>query len=238
MIARSRPPGKLSDNTIDAFPGRNSPYGDRYSLPIGMGRHTLAEEGSYYTCVNATLATAITGHVAPAISDGATKPILHIYNGGQRYISLDYIKIGVNVVNASSTSTDFLSYLSQDGATSRSSGGTAITPSNCLSGGAVTGATVYAGAVVAAPGTAVKVAQWTVRPVIAVTEDQYLFSFGNGVQALNAHAVITGTTVTSVNVPCPPVVIAPGGNFHFVQIGPSGAATAMTFEFEAGFWER
>jgi hypothetical protein len=237
-IFRNRPSVGLSDNLNDTAPGRHSWYGDAYVVPVGMGRHTAAEEASYYTAVNPTLATAITGHVAPAIADGATKPLIHIYNGGSRFVSIDYIKLATIVVNASSTSTDYLVYLSNDGASSRTSGGTAIVPGNCRSDGAATAATCYAGAVVAAPVNAVKVSQWTVRPVIAVAEDQYFFSFGNGVPALNAHGVINGTTIASVMVATCPVVVAPGGNFHFVQIGPSGAATAQTVEFEMGFWER
>lgn len=34
------------------------------------------------------------------------------------------------------------------------------------------------------------------------------------------------------------MAIATLRNFHFVHTGPSGATTAMTFEFEMGFWER
>lgn len=236
-LFRNRPLSSNADNPLDQTPGRNSWYGDRYVVPVSTGRHTAAEEGSYFTAVNPTLATTITGHAAPAIADGATKPIIHLYNGGPRWVFPDYVKVAVGTVNASSTSSDFLVYLSNDGASSRSSGGSAITPGNCLSGGGASSAVVYAGAVVAAPVNAIKVSQWTVRPVIAVTEDQYVFSFGNGA-AMMAHGVITGTTVASVGCPCPPVAIAPGGNFHFVFIGPSGASTAMTFEFEFGFWER
>lgn len=233
-IYHTRPPA-IGDNPNDSGRGgRLSNYGDRYTVPVGLGRANAASEGSYYTCVNATLATAITGHAAPAIADGATKPIIHLYNGGPRYIDIDMVKLSPVAVNASSTSTDFVVYISQDGASSRASGGTAIVPANCRSDGAASGATVYVGAVIAAPAAAVKVAQWTARPVIAVTEDQYLVAFGGGAM-LNAHGVITGTTQASVLVAFPPVTIAPGGNFHFVQIGPSGASTAMTFEFEFGW---
>lgn len=237
-VANTRPVSKNTDNLVDALPGRHSGYSDQYNLPVGVGRQNLADEGSYFTCVNATLATAIAGHAAPAIADGATKPLLHLYNGSTKNIGIDYVKLVTTDPNDSSTSSDFVVYVNQQGASSRSSGGTAITPQNVRSDNPhATGATVYFGAVVAAPTNARKVAQWTVRSVIAVAEDSYTFSFGNGAW-LPGFSVSTGTTVADRLVSFPPVVIAPGGEFLFVSIGPSGAADPADYEFEFGYWER
>lgn len=240
-IFRNRPSVSLGDSFSDSAPGRHSWYGDAYGVPVGVGRQNAADEGSYFVGMNAVLGTAIAGHVAPAIADNddlPTKPLLHIYNSGQRNIILDYVKLGMLVVNASSTSTNFVAFVDNAGQSSRDSGGTAIVPKSTHSGApSATGASVYFGAVVSTVGAAAKVGQWTVRPVIAVTEDQYMFKFG-GEMGLNAHGVITGTTVASVLVSCAPVIVAPGGNFHLCEANPSGAATAATYEFEFGYIER
>ena len=241
-IFRTKPSVGLTDNLNDAAPGRHSWYGDAYTVPVGTARQSLAEEGSYFTIVNATLATAIAGHVAPALANNdptPTKTLLHIYNGGQRWVTMDYLKLALEVVNASSTSTNFLVYVDNLGSSGRTSAGTAITPANVRSDNPTSsGVTCYFGAVVTAAHSAVKkVAQWTVRPVIAVAEDQYTFRFGAD-PALNNSATLLGTAHSCVLVQAPPVVIAPGGNFYFCEANPSGATTAATYEFEGGFWER
>ena len=240
---RNRPNASLTDRVTGGAPGRASWYGDAYSIPIGgTGRQALADEGSYFTIVNATLATAVAGHAAPALADNdplPTKSLLHVYNGGQRYVTVDYLKLAVIVVNASSTSTNFVAYVDNLGSSGRTSGGTAITPANVRSDNPTsTGTTVYFGAVVtAAASAAKKVAQWTVRPVIAVAEDQYVFRFGADPGLPNS-ATHIGTAISNLLVSCPPVVVAPGGNFYFCEANPSGATTAATYEFEGGFWER
>ena len=241
-IFRTKPTVGLTDNPGDAAPGRHSWYGDAYIVPVETPRVALAAEGSYFTGVNATLATAIAGHVAPALADNdplPTKSLLHLYNAGQRWIAFDYLKLTEIVVNASSTSTDFTVYVDNLGSSGRTSGGTAITANNVRSDNPfTTGATVYFGAVVtAAAAAAKKIAQWTVRPVIAVAEDQYTFKFGAD-PMLNSSVTHIGTAVANLLVNMPPVIISPGGNMYFCFSGPSGATTAATHEFEFGFWER
>lgn len=213
---------------------------EAYVLSIGRDRVTAADEGSYFTCVNPTLGTAITLHAAPAIADTDTKSIIHIWNPttSTRDVYLDYIWMKQTVVNASSTASDYLVYVDKGAVTARASGGSAITPANCRADSTNASATtVYVGAVVTNATTGTKIAQRTVRPVISVAEDQYFFSFGDK-GALPSSQALTGTSVASVVVSLPPVVIGPGCNFKFVQTGPSGASTAATMEFEMGFYER
>lgn len=240
-IFRTRPNSSLGDNQSGGGPSRSSWYGDGYSLGLGTPRQNLADEGSYFSGVNAVQATAIVGHVAPAIADNddtPTKALLHIFNGGQRNIVLDYVKLRWVVVNASSTATGFTAFVDNHGSSSRVSGGTAITPVNTRSDNpTTTSGTVYFGAVVVSAATARKVAQWVVRPVIAVTLDETLFKFG-GEPATYSNLTIIGTANANTVVIAPPVVIAPGGNFHLCESNPSGASTGATYEFEFGYWER
>ena len=59
-----------------------------------------AEEGSFYFATNATTATELTGHTAPAIGEEATKPLLYLYNGSNsRYIIIDQVYIRVETVH-------------------------------------------------------------------------------------------------------------------------------------------
>ena len=230
-----------ADSSVIVLPVRQGTYGESYVIQLGTGRHTAADEGSYFTGKNATLGTALTLHAAPAIADTDTKSIVHIWNPVTSGVSvyLDFIWMKQTVVNASSTASDYLVYIDNGQVTGRASGGTAITPS-CTRSGKVantSAVTMYAGAVVTSATTGTKVAQRTVRPVISVTEDQYVFYFGDRA-ALPPSQALTGTSVVSAVVSWPPIVIDPGGNFKFVQTGPSGASTAATAEFEIGWWER
>ena len=240
MAYAKRRPSVNADASSIGLPSRTMSYNEAFVVPIGLGRHALAAEGSYYTAMNATVATALTGHVAPAIADTCTKPIIHLYNPATstKDVYIDYIRIQPVTVNASSTATDFTVYIDALAASSRTGGGTAITPGCCLGGGGAATSVVYSGAVTAVSASSVKVFAWMIRPVIAVTLDQYLFSFGEGIVALPTATVLTGTSTAVVACSGPPIVIPAGGNFMFSQVGPSGSATAMTYEFEMGFYER
>jgi hypothetical protein len=239
-IARNRPTVNADSSAVAVTPTRTGSYLEAYVLPLGLGRTFTADEGSYFTGCNPTLGTAIVGHVAPAIADTDTKSILHIFNPttNTKSIYMDYIWLKQTVVNASSTASDYLVYIDNGGVTARSSGGTAITLQNSRADiTTASGATVYFGAVATAATVSRKIYQRTVRPVISVAEDQYVFYFGDRM-ALPSSQALTGSSVASVACSWGPVVIPPGCNFKFVQTGPSGAATGSTFEFDFGLWER
>lgn len=237
--ARSRGTTATADSaSIATTPTRTGPYGEAYSLPVGTGRQLASEEGSYFTAVNATIATEITGHAAPAIGDEATKPLVYLYNGGTKFITLDFAWFRTDTPNASSTATYFAVCTAQGGATSRTGGGTAITPTSTRSDSPyATGAVVYFGAVATAPASSKKVGQVMIRPAIAVAEDQYILTFGHE-QRLPGYSVSTGTTLADRINGLPPVTIAPGGELMLAMICPSGAATAWDGEISIGWFER
>jgi hypothetical protein len=235
-IAKLRPT-KNADGTSVVLPSRTGAYGEAYNYPISIGRYGLADEGSYWTATNATYGTALAAHVAPAIADTDTKPIIHLFNSGTNDIYLDYIDMIATIANASATSVGFQIYVDAKGTTAKTSGGTVITPLNVRSNSTTTtGVVMTAGAVVAAPTASKKVMQRTIKEFIGVALDRYSFSFGNGLLMTPTTTYIAGAT--AIMTYGPPIVLAPGGNLMFSQVSPSGAATAMTFEFELGFWER
>src|SRR3990167_1749702 len=117
-ISRTRPSSQ-GDNLQGGGPQRASNYGDAYVVSVANPRQALAEEGSYFVAANAVQGTDITGHAAPALADNddtPTKALIHIYNGGQRYILVDYVKLALVVVNASSTATGFVAFVDAAGA--------------------------------------------------------------------------------------------------------------------------
>lgn len=236
-IAKARPTAN-ADSSAVANPTRAGSYGEAYVLPVGAGRYSLADEGSYFTAMNATDDTQLTAHAAPAVADADTKPIIHLFNGGSKDIYLDFISIYTIVANASATRVFFDAYTDAKGTTAKSSGGTVITLANNTRNNSTntTGAVITAGAVVTAMTSPRKVFHSMVRPAIGIALDQYHFSFGNGLTM--GQGAFVQATVQSTFTAGPPIIIAPGGNFGLVQISPSGAATAMTFEFQMGYWER
>jgi hypothetical protein len=236
MAVNTLRPTANADGSSIVTPSRTGKYLEAYTLPIGLARHMLAVEGSYFT-VGSVIGTDITAHAAPAIADNETKPLIHIYNGGSNIISLDYIEMLTTIANASATAVAFRGYVDNKGATGRTGAGTALTPVNTRSdSGNTSGATVYAGAVTAV-GTSPRLAySRVIKEFIGVALDRYSFSFGNGLSGNPTTSYTAGATA----IVCygPPIAIAPGGNLYFCQVSPSGSATAATFQFELGFYER
>ena len=234
-------PTKNNDGTSVVRPTRTGSYSEAATIPYGVGRISMADEGSYYVAQNAIMGTNLTGHVAPAYADAGigTKSIIHFFNGGTKDVYLDYLSLTTVVANASATAVGFSAWTDQKGSSSHTSGGTAITTiTNTRSDSTnTTGITLVAGVCVTAPTTNVhRVLQRLVKPYIGVALDSYTFAFGNSAFLPTGIALVTAVTHTVTG--CPPVVVGPGCNWMFAQLGPSGASTAMTFNFELGFWER
>ena len=123
-IFRTRPSFGNGDNFNGGAPQRGSWYGDQYVVPVSTPRQALAEEGSYFVAANAVQGTDIAGHVAPALVDNDDTPttaLIHIYNSGSKFIMVDYVKLALVVVNASSTATGFVAFVDNNGASGRHS---------------------------------------------------------------------------------------------------------------------
>ncbi len=235
-VAKARPTGN-ADSTTVATPTRTGKYSEAAIIPYGIGRYGLADEGSYWTA-STVIGTDLTAHVAPAIADAETKPIIHMFNAGPNDVYIDYIDMLTTVANTSATAVGFTIYLDAKGATSRTGAGTAITPVNTRSnyGTATSGITMFAGAVTAVGTSPKKAFSRVIKEFIGVALDRYSFSFGNGLLMTPTTTYIAGAT--AIVTYGPPIVLAAGGNLCFCQVSPSGASTAATFQFEMGYWER
>src|SRR6185436_18860801 len=121
-IYRTRPSIFGQDNAADTTPGRNNWYGERFVVNAGESRQVVGDEGSYFAINQPVLGTDIVGHVAPSLANNdplPTKTLLHIFNGGQRLITMDCVTLRWIVVNASSTATGFLIYTDVLGVTGK-----------------------------------------------------------------------------------------------------------------------
>ena len=231
-------PGINQDNT--QAPVRLGRYGEQVVQAItGSKLDGLANEGSYFTATNATLGTPLTGTAAPT-AFSATVALMALVNnasaGGKR-IHLDWILLSPKAAGTNGTNFSFA--MSGDKTVRYASGGTAITPVNPnLDSDAATVAQLYVGAVTAsAASTSVRrLNHGTLRTVIKVIGDQYLFTFGSSVPALPGMP-LEGTLQAAIHTPCPPVILGPGHSFLLHELAAS-QSVAATWEFSMGWWER
>jgi hypothetical protein len=214
-------------------PSRAGAYLEAMTVPLGNGMFGLGDEGSVFTCVNATVGTGIAGHAAPVVADTSTKPLLFLYNGGSKNIIPVSLHLQFTAIGAGGTISYNVGYLDNKGSSAYTSGGTAITPANCKSNAAqTTGATVYFGAVVAALSSGVKVFSQVCREVIPVIQDTMTVHFGAPNGGQNNALTAAGTATNNLVQYAPPIVIAPGGNFAFARIRASqSGADSYSFQF-------
>jgi hypothetical protein len=232
----SAQPTRIADATAQGI--RTSATGEQFVVPVGSGDYGLLMESSYFKAVNSTFNTAIAMSIAAATAFSEVQGSITIRNSNAvngKDIFLDYIRV---VIAAAGTGNTALSVAYQtDIITRYSSGGGALTPVNCNSGGSnTTGAVVHAGALTLVTSSALAKKLNGGAAVLKTTapaaNDIYFFSFAN-----------TDTTVTApgaaVAIPCGPVLLPAGSNhtfvMHFFGAAQSAAPTAF---FEIGYFER
>ncbi len=243
-VNRLLPTGNVDSSQI-VQPSRTGKYLEAYTLPLGGAKMLgYGDEGSYYVTYNVTDGTGIAGHVAPVQADLSTKPLLHLFNGNTgstaRTIYIDFVRIRMTAIGASATTVDWTAWVDSNGATTKSGGtGTVATVVNTNpSSSLATGATVTFGVVTATAGVGERrIDHQRIRSVIAVVEDQYVFTFGQAAFALPSAQPQTGTLVVSSYVHMPPAIVPPGGNFKLVKWGASQNG-ADSYEYTIGWVER
>jgi hypothetical protein len=241
MSVASELPTSNADSSEATSPSRAGKYLEAYVLPLGAKQTFFADEGSYYSTYNVTDGTGIAGHAAPVQADLSLKPLLHLFNGSTtRKVYVDFIRLRATAIGAGATTTDFTAWVDNNGSTVKTSGGTVATVVNCHGGGSADGDTIISfGPVVATAGaTEKRIDHQRVRSVVAVVEDQYVFSFGNpSYGPATGGITMAGTAVIAAFVHMPPVVVPPGGNFKLSQWGASQSG-AHSFEYTIGYWRR
>ena len=242
MAIQSAVPNRQGDSTAVQAPNRAGFDLSAYVAPLTNKEFFLADEGSYFVGTNAVVGTGIAGHAAPVVADGSTKMLLHIFNGnaaGGKWIYPQYLKLRWTAIGANGTSTFFVAYIDQKGATAKTSGGDVSVPVNTNSASSLaSGGILSFGAVVTSFTSARKVGAFQSRSVIQVAEDTQLITFGQpGQFPLTGGVTNGGTAICSLSNAYAPVAIAPGGNFGIAQITVAQTA-ASSFDYEFGFVER
>lgn len=242
-IRVSRPlPQAATDTTV--VTARGNRYGEPVLAMTAPTRHGLAEEGSYLLATNPTPGTAFAYSITTAFTD--TIPAIYIFNkesassGTGKSIFLDYLKLIVSTVPASTTQAHFAIILDNVNRALSVDNTTVVTPvcpnpsfSPSVSptikmqnnGTASTIAASSANKVVAARGSLGGL------PVIG---DELLVAFG-------VTDVGSGRTTTSTgrqSSHAAPVIIPPQWSATVHLWFVSNAATGLSYEAELGMWAR
>ena len=241
-VATRLPSSTFADSTQSQFPSRTLRFGEAGVVQYGFGMVGTAQEGSLFVATNATLATGIAGHAAPVVADTDTKPFLHLFNvaTNTKDIIPLYLLLEVTAAGTAGTIQYAVQYIEgTGGVTLRASGGTQLTPVNaCTSVANTTGATVYAGAVVATTSANNrKVGQQIIREVIPVVQDTIAVDWTGGSNLFHSALTTAGTATNHTYLAMPSVCITPGGNFNFSMIRPSQSAAA-SYQIQFAYLER
>lgn len=217
---------------------------------------TLADEGSFFTASSTSAAAGQAAGTAIAtttsvVDDAATASATHAQNVPVMYMAnlssptdpnapsiyLKYLRMVIVQVPTSATSWKFA--FRADNSPRYTSGGTTITPVNQNTGSSrASKLQLVFGAVLTTPLPSASqrvLGSGQVSGAIPVTLDNWMFTFGDVVMPTSM--IGTMTLVKNVNIPCGPIVIAPGWNVVLEMWGTSNAA-APSWEFELGYAER
>lgn len=232
-------PGRNADSTTVATPSRTGAYSEAYTLPLGSGGlYSFADEGSYFSACNATLATGIAGHAAPVVADTDTKALLHLFNGSStKYLTFERLFLEVTNAGTAGTISYAVVYVDSKGTTALTSGGTTITPISSIGTALDSTVIMTFGACVTAMTSSRKVGQQILREVIPVVQDTVLMKFGPVSGNFGSGLTTAGTATNHLMKTFGPCVVPPGGNLNIAIISPSQSA-ARSYQFDAGFYLR
>lgn len=209
----------------------------------------LAEEGSFFVATNPTTGTGI-ATTTSVVDDTATAsathaqnvPVLYLQNSAPATdpdspcIYLHHLRM---IVTAAPTSASVWNMsVRADNVPRYTSGGSRILPVNVNTcRGNDTNALFYFGAVVTTnlPSSSARLLCNTqIQSTIPVVKDVWHITFGDSVMS---SSILTASAAKNINVPCGPIVIAPGWNIAIGMWGASNAG-APAWEFELGYSER
>lgn len=209
----------------------------------------LADEGSFFVATNPTTGTGI-ATTTSVVDDAATASATHAQNVPVMYIQNNapatdpdspciYLHHLRMIVTAAPTSaTVWNMSVRADNVPRYTSGGSRIIPVNsntCY--GNDTNALIYFGAVVTTnlPSASARLlCNNQIQSTIPVVKDVWHITFGDSVMP---SSILTASAAKNINVPCPPIIIAPGWNIAIGMWGASNAG-APAWEFELGYSER
>ena len=233
---------------------RGGRYGEQYGLSLIPTKHLLADEGSYFICTSATTSgtpgtTTMSYPLTTAYS--ATTPFVYLQNNDSKSnpvakrVYFDYLKIVCTQAAASSTGVRFAAVVDPVVRGITTNNGTFFTPTSPNSD--VSPQSVCQFWIQNSATASVISAASTSNRVVATG------SMGNLTVLGDEYAIISGTTdpgaypgTIAVQATCPgrrvtvipPLILGPSAGLTFFMWLPNNASTALTYEFEMGWWER
>lgn len=237
--------------SVHSFLRRGQPFNELIASPAAAFPQTMADLGNYYTALAAAPGTGT--NYAVQASYSATAAVLTLQNGGTEptgaqlppapTVVLDWVRLLLTTAPASAVSGQWAITLDNK---TRGSSGTAMPPNNCDLGTTIGSApkasvatAIYTPTVASASASAFVLDRGTMRSVIPVVGDEYIFVFGRG-DSPGTVSDIAGTTAKRIVIPCAPVILRPNANMTALLHlwFPSNATTAAAFECAAGWYER
>lgn len=232
----------FADGAADVVPIRGGRHREAYVLPVLPDLKVAADEGSVFTGINPTIGTGVAGPNAAAFN--ATSAVLFALTnkgaasgvGGPRSM-LAWLRLILTAIPTAGVSFD-LAILTDTVA--RASAGTAVTLANAntdANSNSPSSVLLYTPTVAAASPNVAQKARIKVKGATPVAGDEYLLVFGSVEQAgaLVASSTVAGRYV----IPCPPVIVGPGGaQTALIYLWSTTSSAAPSFEFEAGVIER
>jgi hypothetical protein len=223
---------------------RSGARNELYVMNLIPKSHMLADEGSYFIGTNPVPGTPLLYNIQTAFSD--TVPFLYMYNADSyKSIYLDYIKIIVAIAAASGVQAHYA--IKSDGAartlvTNNALAIAPISPNSAIGGATI--ATLLAqnnatASALAASSAAARVLARGALGGTTVVGDELIITSGSadigpypGLTA--AQAVCPGRKCSS----SPPIIIGPRNSLTMYLWFPSNITTGLSYELEAGWWER
>jgi hypothetical protein len=193
--------------------------------------------GAYFTATNPTPGTGIPMGIQTTFSD-TDQVLMLMYNGGDKRIVLDYLKLICTAAGASTTFSNLVIKLSNKDR--YTSGGSSITPSQPNGPSRESSITkFYFGNIIAnALGTLSKVAGRSIVKVAStpcfVIGDQFIMTFGT--RDVAAGFLLT-TTPSVSQLFSGPIIIAPGWSLTLHMWNTDNAVTPPSWEFDVGYFE-
>ena len=227
-------------------------YGEQVVELLTTSRHKLADEGSYFVATNPTVGTGLAYPVTTVFS--GTTAMFYLRNGATagdmaaKRVYLDYIKIVVTVVPATTTVSGYAGVLDpgvaraaksiQSGTLSNAAAITGVAPNSDMSSASVldtfwaqSGGTALV--LSAASGSAKTVTRGNLGG-LPILGDELMIQFGQSDVGSYGATAVASRKVTQAA----PVVIGPQASYAFHMFFTANATTGLSYEFEVGWWER
>lgn len=247
MLGRRGKPTPVGDGV--STQARASRYGEPYVLPLFTTKHALADEGSYFTAMNATPGTGI-AQTAAVTSFTDTIAFMVIKNnaavGSNVRLYLDRLKLILTASATAIASVDFLVKLDTiDRSPTTASTGTTLTPVNVnMDDSSASNAVIIAYnatasmTVAASSASARKVTRAHAATGLGFAGDSLIVQFG----ATEASSTMGLTAVRAVGASqtvceAAPVIIGPQQTAVLYRWSLTEAA-AVSYEYELSWFER